>query len=174
MSTYSIALFVHIVGALVLFAALTFEWVGLRHFRNSAHSEQIRAWLGVINGASKTGFPSMFVTVITGVYMMVKIRRWTPWLAVTIGGLALMIILARAAAPRLKTLGRSLETVNDPLLWVSVQTRSAIALGIIFLKIVKPDWIGSLLTIGIAVVLGIGSAFSMSRHHAKSQAISTD
>lgn len=174
MNIYSIALFLHIVGALLLFAALILEWIGLRQIRSAKLSEQVRAWLGVLNSASKSGFPSMFVTVITGIYMMITVWRWTPWLAVTIGALLLMIVLTRAAAPRLKALGQSLDAVNEPFLWVSVQTRSAIALGIIFLKIAKPDWVGSLLTIGAAVVLGIVSALLISRHRAQSQAISTD
>lgn len=174
MNTYSLSLFLHIVGALVLFSALALEWVGLRHIRSATNSEHVRAWLSVIKGASRTGFPSMFVTVITGIYMMVTVWRWTPWLATTIGALILMIVLARVAAPRLKALGQFLETVNDPLLWVSVQTRSAIALGIIFLKVTKPDWVGSLLTVGLAAVLGIVLALLMSRRQAQSQAISAD
>jgi F0F1-type ATP synthase assembly protein I len=45
---------------------------------------------------------------------------------------------------------------------ISIQTRAAIA-RIIFLKIAKPDWGGSLVTIGVAIVLGVASAFSMVR-----------
>ena len=163
MNTYSITLFLHIVGALALFATLAIEWVGLRQIHNATLSEQVHAWLGVLYGASKAGFPSMVVV-------------WgrTPWLVTTVGALVLMIVLARAAAPRLKALGQSLGAVNDPLLWVSVQTRSAIALGIIFLKIAKPDWIGSMLTIGAAFALGIVSALLMSRRQVSSEAISTD
>jgi hypothetical protein len=174
MNTYSITLFLHIVGALALFATLAIEWVGLRQIHNATLSEQVHAWLGVLYGASKAGFPSMLVTVVTGVYMMVVVWGRTPWLVTTVGALVLMIVLARAAAPRLKALGQSLGAVNDPLLWVSVQTRSAIALGIIFLKIAKPDWIGSMLTIGAAVALGIVSALLISRRQVSSEAISTD
>jgi len=173
MNTYSIALFLHIVGALVLFATLILEWISLRQIRSTTLSEQVRAWLGVLRGVSKAGFPSMLMTVITGVYLMV-VWGWAPWLVTTIGALILMIVLARVATPRLKALGQSLEAVGDPFLWVSVQTRMAVVLGIIFLKIAKPDWVGSLLTIGTAIVLGIVSALLMSRREAQSQVISTD
>jgi uncharacterized membrane protein YqjE len=44
-----------------------------------------------------------------------------------------------------------------------VQTRTAIALGIVFLMTVKPDLIGALVTIGTAVVLGLASAFPIWR-----------
>jgi len=173
MNIYSIALFLHVVGVLVLFAALAIEWVGLRQIRSSAHPEQTRAWLGLITNATRIGFPSMFVTVVTGIYMMVTVWKWTPWLATTIGALILLIVLARAAAPRLKALGQSLDVVNDPLLWISVQTRTAIALGIVFLKITKPNVAGSLVTIGVAIVLGIASALPVTRRQ-RSDVASSD
>jgi len=74
-----------------------------------------------------------------------------------------MIIFARVAAPRLKMLGQPLVTGNDPLLWISIQTRMAIVFGIVFLKITKPDVVGSLLTIGIAIIVGIVSALPVTR-----------
>ena len=52
---------------------------------------------------------------------------------------------------------------NHPVLWISIQTRVAIALGIVFLKTAKPDLGGSLLTIGVAIILGLASALPMPR-----------
>jgi hypothetical protein len=49
----------------------------------------------------------------------------------------------------------------------------AVVLGIIFLKIAKPDLAGSLLTIGVAIVLGFASARPM-RRRVQSQEASTD
>ena len=174
MNTYSIALFLHIVGALVLFATLALEWISLRQIRVARFAEQVHPWLGILNGSSKAGFPSMLATVVTGVYMMVVVWGRTPWLVTTIGALVLMIVLTKAAASRLKALGKSFEAVNDPLLWISIQTRAAIALGIVLLKVAKPDWTGSLLTVGGAVVLGVVSALLVSRRQTHSQVISTD
>jgi len=48
--------------------------------------------------------------------------------------------------------------LHHPLLWIAIQTRVAIALGIVFLMTVKPDLSRSLLTIGVAIVLGLVSA----------------
>jgi hypothetical protein len=39
----------------------------------------------------------------------------------------------------------------------------AIALGIVFLKTTKPDLIGSLITIGVAILLGLVSALPVPR-----------
>lgn len=164
MNIYLIALFLHIVGAMGLSVALGLEWASLRQIRNAAFPEQVRIWTGILKGTNKVGFPSMLMMVVTGIYMTVIVWGRTPWLVVTMVALVLMIMLARVTAPRLKALEQSLVATNDSFLWFSVQTRVAVVLGIIFLKIAKPDLAGSLLTIGVAIVLGIASALPLARH----------
>jgi len=53
--------------------------------------------------------------------------------------------------------------LHHPLLQISIQTRVAMALGILFLMNTKPDLNGALLTIGIATVLGLASALPLPR-----------
>jgi hypothetical protein len=103
---------------------------------------------------------------------------WGPvaWIAVSLGALILMAVLALVlSGPRMATIGRALTSetgpvshtlqslVNHPLLWISIQTRIAIALGIVFLKTTKPDLAGSLITIGVAIALGLAAALPMPR-----------
>ena len=186
MNTYSIALFLHIVGALGLSVALGLEWTGLSQVRSAILPEQVRAWMGILKGTNKVGFPSMLTTVITGIYMMITVWGWVAWIYVTLGSLMLVIALSVALTkPRMVAIGQALamekrplsqtiySLVNQPILWISIQTRVAIALGIIFLKIAKPDLGGSLLTIGVAIVLGIASALPVTRRE-RSHVGSTD
>jgi hypothetical protein len=176
MNAYSIALFLHIVGALGIFVALGLEWTGLWQIRGAMSPQQVGGWMRVLKSVRKFGFASMLTTVVTGVYMMVTVWGGEAWIIVTVGSLVLMIALAQVVtAPRMMAIGRALATekvplsqtfyslANHPLLWISIQTRVAIALGIIFLKIAKPDLGGSLITIGIAIVLGVASALPMPR-----------
>ncbi len=176
MNIYSIALFLHIVGALGLSVALGLEWTGLWQIRNAVLPEQVRIGMGILKSTNKVGFPSMLAAVLTGVYMVLKVWGWVPWLIVTMGSLALVIVLSVVLSkPRMAAIGQALATekgsvsqtfhslVNHPILWISIQTRVAIVLGIVFLKIVKPDLVGSLLTVGVAIVLGIASALPMVR-----------
>jgi len=177
MNIYSIiALFLHIVGALGVSVAVGLEWTGLWQIRTAMFPEQVRPWMGIFTWVRKVGFISMLTTVITGIYMIVTYWGGKPWIIVTMGSLILVIALAQAlTAPRMAAIGRALATgkepvsqtfyklVNDPMLWSSIQTRVAIVLGIIFLKIAKPDFGGSLLTVGVAIVLGIASVLPMSR-----------
>jgi hypothetical protein len=176
MSIYAIALFLHITGALGLSAALALEWTSLRQIRNAVLPEQVRGWMGILKSTNMVAFPSMLTTVFTGIYMMLIGWGWVPWIIVTTGSLVLVILLSVALSkPRMVAIGRALATergsvsqnfhhlVNHPFLWISIQARVAIVLGIVFLKIAKPDLGGSLLTIGVALVLGIASALPAAR-----------
>ena len=67
-----------------------------------------------------------------------------------------MAVIGRAVTAETGPLSPTpLGLLHDPLLWIAIQTCVAIALGIVFLMTVKPALSGSLLTIGIAVVLGL-------------------
>ena len=176
MSNFSIALFFHIVGALGVSVALGLEWIGLFQIRRATVPQEIRAILKVVSSTTRFGFASMLATVITGIYMVMAAVGWVPWLLVVIGALVLVIVLTRAlTAPRLAAIGQALaverESVSqsfhslmqDPILWISIQTRVAIILAIILLKIATPGLGASLLTVGVAIVLGILSALPMRR-----------
>lgn len=177
MNSYStIALFLHIVGALGVSAALGLEWTGLWQIRSAVLPEQALTWMGIFKSVRKVGFISMLTTVITGIYMIVTYWGGKPWIVVTMGSLILMIVLAQVlTTPRMAAIGRAVarekgsvsqafrKLVNDPMLLISIQTRVAIVIGIIFLKIAKPDLGGSLLIIGVSIVLGFASAWPMHR-----------
>lgn len=176
MSNYSIALFLHIAGVLGFFVALGLEWTGLWQLRSIVTLEQVRAWMGILKNVRKVGFVSMLATVITGIYMMVTDWGSVAWIIVTLGSLALVIALSLAlTGPRMAIIGQALvkekrpvsqtfnNLANHPFLWISIQTRVAIALGIVFLKTAKPDLAGSLITIGVAIILGLASALSIPR-----------
>jgi len=186
MNAYSIAVFLHIVGAVGIFVALGLEWTGLWQIRSAMTPQQVGGWMRILKSVRKFGFASMLTTVITGIYMMVTVWGGEAWIIVTVGSLVLMIALAQGVtAPRMMAIGRALATekaplsqtfyslANHPLLWISIQTRVAIALGIIFLKIAKPDLGGSLITIGVAIVIGIVSALPRLRRE-RAQAVSAN
>ncbi len=175
MNDYSIALYVHIVSVLGMFVALGVEWIGLSQIRSARDFGQIRVWMEILKRVPKLGLPSMSVAVVSGLYMMWRVWGGTPWLIVSIGALILVIALSQMLTrPRMMAIGRTLgaqkgpalspvfhSLASHPLLWISIQTRVAVALGIVFLKVAKPDWTGSLLTLGIAIVLALVAALPL-------------
>jgi hypothetical protein len=176
MNDYSIALFFHIVGVLGLFVALGLEWTGLWQLRSATTAEHVRAWMRSSKNARRFGMTAMLTILISGASMMVTVWGPVAWIAVSLGALILMVVLAVAlSGPWMAAMGRALTTehgpvshtlqslVNHSLLWISIQTRVAIALGIVFLKTSKPDLAGSLITIGVAIALGLASALPVPR-----------
>ncbi len=171
MAVYVIALFLHIVGALGVFVALGLEWTGLRQIRSAMTLDVVRGWMRILSSLRRFGFAAMLMTVITGIYMMLRVWGVAAWAIVTLGSLVLLIVLSVAlSAPRMAAIGRDLAAergplsttfhtlANQPLLWISIQTRVGIALGIVFLKTAKPNLAGSLLTIGVAILFGLVAA----------------
>jgi hypothetical protein len=176
MNSYSIALFLHISGALGFFVVLGLEWIGLRQIRSSSLSEEAHTILGMLKSTNRLAFVCMLTLIITGFYMMLTVWHGVPWILVVLGALVLETVLFVAlTTPRVTAIGQALaeekgplsqsfyKLANHPVLWLSIQTRVAILLGMIFLKIAKPDLGGSLLTIGIAIVLGLASALPVLR-----------
>jgi len=174
MDAYSIVLYVHIVGVLGLFVALGLEWTGLRQIRSAIVPEQVRAWMGVLKSTRGVSFASMLTTVITGTYMILADTGLVPWIYISILALLLVILLSVVlTGPRMVAIGQAMVMgkgtlssnfrilTNHPLLWISIQTRIAIVLGIVFLKIAKPELAGSLLTIGVAIILGLATALHL-------------
>lgn len=185
MSIDSIALFLHVVGASGMFVALGLEWAGLSQVRSAQTPEQLRSGMGALRGVRRFGFVAMMTTIVSGIYMMLTDWGGEGWIIVTIASLALVIALAQVVtAPRMAAIGRALfgakgpssvdiqGLARHPLLSISIHTRVAIVLGIVFLKTAKPDLEGSVLTIGVAIVLGIASSLPRSRRE-RVQATST-
>jgi len=126
----------------------------------------------------------MAATVVSGFYMMAVARMHVAWLVVAFAVLIVLAVLAVTVTQRrVAVIGRSMEEattesisvslhplLRQPLLWIVTQIRVALALGIVFLMTLKPDLIGSLLTIGIAVILGFVLArFTLRREQARGE-----
>ncbi len=175
MTANSLALFFHICGAFGMAAALALETIGLQQVRKAATRVQAGAGLGIMGGTRPLGFASMLTAIVTGLYMMVTGGGPTPWIYATLGALVLLMALTAATAPRMAAVGRALaregaalsgsfhNAANQALISISLYTRIALILGIVFLKTAKPGWTGSLLTIAVALVLGAAVAVSQDR-----------
>jgi hypothetical protein len=147
MSLYSIALFLHIVGALLLFVLLTVEGVSLRQGFMAA---RLNRMLGPV---------SALTILVPGTYMVVSEWGWKGWVVV---GLAAWVLIAVAgAATGIGLLSGRLNVRAAALSWAA---RVGMALSVVFIMTVKPDLIPSLIVVVAGAVLGAaaGSA-TMSR-----------
>lgn len=174
MNGYAIALVIHIVGALGFFIALGLEWSSLYQARQTHTAEQLRTWLAVARGSYRVGMPAMIALLISGIYMMRLAWGHVDWLVVSFDALVLIVVLVLVLIrPRLAAIERTVAaeqgplapsivlSVQQPQLWITLQIRFALALGIVFLMTVNPDLNGALITLAAAVVLGLVAALPL-------------
>lgn len=171
MSYYLIAKFIHIVGALGMFVTLGVEWLSLWNLRHAASKIHVHEWQRITRGVQRLGGASMAAILISGFYMMAVARLHASWLIVTFVSLILLGVLAtRLTGRHMKAIQQSMDMdseaissslsqlLRQPLLWIVMQTRVAVTLGVVFLMTAKPGLIGSLLVMGIATLVGLASA----------------
>ena len=166
---YPLALFLHILGAFGLIAAITLEAIGLRGLRRAVRSEDARMWLGISRGLVLRLAPaSLALILVTGLYMTAT--TWGPrgWILVALASLVLLAVVgALGTGIRMARIGPAVgrasgplsdelkARLRDPLLVTSIRTRLALVLGIVFLMTVKPSVVASLVVIAIAGVIGV-------------------
>lgn len=131
MGLYSIALFVHIVGALLIFVALTVEGISLRAGFSAAPINRV------------VGPISAVAILVPGLYMVASGVGWKPWVVVGISGWVLIATLG--AYTGISVMRGQMSGRTAALSWL---IRIGMALGIVFDMTVKPD-----LVIAIAAVL---------------------
>ncbi len=167
---YPLALFLHILGAFGLIAAITLEAIGLRGLRGAVGSDDARMWLGISRGLVLRFAPaSLGLILVTGLYMTATI--WGPrgWILVALASLVLLAVIgALGTGIRMARIGPAVgrasagplsddlrRAVRDPILLTSLRTRLAIVLGVVFLMTVKPSAVASLLVIAVAAAIGL-------------------
>ena len=89
MNIYSIVLLLHIAGAIGFFVVQGVEWIGLSQIRSAQLSEDARAIMGLVKRTNRLAFVSMLTAVTTGIYMMLTVWRFVPWILVALGSLIL-------------------------------------------------------------------------------------
>lgn len=172
MTPYSIALFIHIVGALAFFAAVGLELAVLGGLRHARTVEHVRVWLQT-GRTTRTLFRfSLALLLAAGLYLALTVWGiWTPWIDATLVTLAIFNVVAPLVnGRRYQAVGRLLSATgggggqplpaglvratHDPVLQLSVHVMAAVSLGIVFLMTVKPDLLGSVVALGTAALCG--------------------
>jgi hypothetical protein len=171
MTLYRIALFVHVVGALLLFATLTVEGIGLRSLRRATTIDQARDGSSVARLTRVVGPSSALAILVPGLYMTASTWGWVAWIVMGLAGWLLIAVLGAVSGIRLTAVARAATEqglaarerdarpqLRDPLFVASWLTRVALALGIVFLMTYKPNLEGALLALAAAAATGVGAS----------------
>lgn len=86
MSVYAIVVFLHVVGALGVFAAMGLEWTGLANVRRASTAAQAREWARLLRKVRMLEGPAGLTILATGIYLS---TRWgeQPWIGLGLLGL---------------------------------------------------------------------------------------
>lgn len=139
MSLYPIALFVHIVGAMLLIALLALEGFTLSSGMVAARLNRI---LGPV---------SLVAILIPGFYMSAQMG-WHAWTAVGLAAYAL--IAAGGAYTGISVARGRMSRATATVSWL---VRAGIATGVVFDMTVKPDLVGSVAAPAVAVAVALAA-----------------
>jgi hypothetical protein len=181
MDSYVISRFLHILGALGLFMAIGFEWLGVPRLARSATRDDALAWLGVTSLAGRIGAVSLALILLPGLYMAGTRWGFTDWPVAALVGMVVMALLGGLLSGRpMAGLGRAigaehgplspavLERLRSPALAMSLWTRTTVLLGIVGLMSFKPDLLTSLVVLALALVIGAVLSIAVARRAQRS------
>jgi hypothetical protein len=161
MTLYSIALFIHIVGAVLLFVTLTVEGIALRQLHRAATIEAAQVAAALLRLNRIVGPLSAVGVLIPGLYMTATTWGWVAWIVVGLVSWLAIAVLGALNGVRILALERSgalLTGIRNPAFLISWSTRAGIALGVVFLMAVKPGAAEAVLAILLAAAAGAALA----------------
>lgn len=175
---YQFALFIHIVGALGIFIGAGLELAVATRLRGAANVGQVREALWYGKFAARVMQVAPPVTLLAGLYMTITVWGFgQAWLDVALAAFLVLAVMGPAVNGRhFKALAGqafsapegplppSLRThIFDPAVNTILQTMAALSLGIVFLMTLKPSLVWSLVTVVVALALGLLSAAPVRR-----------
>ncbi len=169
MTLLEVAVFAHLLGALALFIGYGIEWTASALFRNAASAEQVRAWLRVYKVSPPLSGAGLAMLLLSGGHLAALSGTMRQgWVPATLLGIVLALLLGFALIlPRMRAIRNTLPAGNepvsaelrtrlaDPALLSAIRVRVFIAIGILYLMVVKTAFVSSLIALLAAVILGI-------------------
>jgi hypothetical protein len=173
---YTLALFVHVVGAIGAFIGVSVWLFAALALRRAQSVGQVRALTSLIQPAAVLAIVSIVLLGVAGFYMAITVwgERATWIIVATVSFLLLTPFGAFVIDPRLRALGKAVSALpdgplpaslsvraRDPLVGIGLSVYIAALLGIVFLMTNKPPLVDSILVMGVATVLGLALALPL-------------
>ncbi len=178
MTPYTLALFVHIFGAIVAFIGVGMWLVVAIAVRWARQVTEVRTLSRLAVATGNVAVAGVLLIAAAGLYMAWTTWGWqTAWIDVaTVSFLLLAPFGALVLDPRIRALAEASKAApdgvlpttlaakaRDPLLLFGLNTYVGVLFGIVFLMTIKPALGEALLAMGIALVLGALSAVPFAR-----------
>lgn len=191
MELYTLLLFTHILGVLGLFIGMGLQWVSVLRLRRAQTRGQASEWISLARGAGR--FSPIAGVLVLGAGIAMMVMRWTlttPWIMVSLLAIVLMMVASMGVSVRrIKVIARTLAQASgdagdplppeshglthNPALWIATQLAAGQALGVVFMMTVKPELVGSLLTLAVALALGAAAGVATAKPRRRPDAATT-
>jgi hypothetical protein len=170
MTNFSLALFFHFVGMVMLFVGYGLEWIVSSFLRGASTTDQVRAWLRVYRTSLPVSGPGLLVLILSGGYLaQVTGAMKNGWMSASLIAIVIALVIGFIfILPRVKAIRGALPEgsaalpanatalLRAPGLPTLIRVRAMLALGIVYLMTAKPDaFLSSLLVLAAAIVLGL-------------------
>ena len=170
MTNYSLALFFHFVGLVMLFIGYGLEWIVSAFLRGAVTTDQVRAWLRVYRTSLPVSGPGLLVLILSGGYLaQVTGAMKNGWMSASLLAIFIALVIGFVfILPRVRAIRGALPSGNAELpanatallrapgLPTLIRVRAMLAFGIVYLMTAKPDTLASsLLALGAAIILGL-------------------
>lgn len=167
MNLYLVVLFAHVVATLGFFIGLGTEWLMVRGLRRATSTAEARTWIAPWPKLFGLTVASAALLVGSGSYLAARTTLWNQgWIQVTWVSLLLILPLSalggrQIRAIRSSTTGDKNEFAalrrrsNSVVLSLSMSCKMAVSLGIVMLMTIKPNLIESIVTLAVAVSVGL-------------------
>lgn len=167
---YKMMLFLHILGAMFMFAAVGLTLAGMFGMLFAKENKFIQIWSSFTVKADEFLPFSVILVILPGLYLVITAWGWKiSWLNVSLIALGIMTILGPLInLPRFKSIQKTvneesenlpsptlLKKIRNRTLWNSVSVMTMELLGLIYLMTVKPSIFASLFTLALGIVLGL-------------------
>src|SRR5215475_81990 len=153
MTRFTIAIFLHLVGMVGLFMGYGLEWVASSLLGRSTNAEQVRDWLRIYRLSLPISGSGLLLLILSGAYFASIFESMKEgWLlssllaTVFAFGIGPVFILPRVRRLRAVLPEGNIPvseaghvSVQDPMIVTLIRVRFLLALGVLFLMIVKPD-----------------------------------
>jgi len=170
MNFYTLALFAHVVGVIGIFTGLGVWIFGIWALRQAERVEPVRLLTTLIAASSRLVVGGILILGAAGLYMAITVwGSQATWIIVaTITFLLLAPIGLLIIDPRVRAISRAASNLpdgplsdaltactRDPLLTAGLNLYVAALLGIVFIMINKPATTEAILSVVVAVALGL-------------------
>jgi hypothetical protein len=168
MTLYSVILFLHLLGALILFAALALEWICLRQLRQATSLDQFRDWTTAVPLIPRFNAFAGPLVFFPGAYLATKMKAWPQgWISMALLAVVAIIALgAGVSGPRMRRLVKASKQSDAVLadlvgrararvFRLSFRLRMALGLAAVFLMGSKSPIGVSGIVMGGAATLGL-------------------